>query len=1144
MGQLFAGWRFALRRFRANWWLMLLVGVGALLATTLLAAAPIYAQSLSDIGLRFRLDRGLDDPGDRVAFVQTEGLRLGDAVAGAQRDGIDAITAARVGWLGGDLLIEERSDELALSFPTAEGFPAAGNASADGDLLRRPWPAHLVYLSGLEDHVEVVAGRLPDPEGTTPEVVLPDGFQREAAIGDIVRLRHASYDDCQRIPPSEDPAIARDEVLCVPTTFVSVSTSAVVVGFVRPRDPADPRWQLFGEGWDVPVEPPVPGLATRSHQGSMVLLTTREQYFGVFASLLPELTTRHRAGIVPDLDALAVGDVPRALDEIEAWAADIREQLGVPVALRASIAEELARFRTLQTFSQVPLLLILLQVVGVVAFYVVVLMAGVRERQAEEIAVFRSRGASAAQILGLALVEGLLLAVPAALAGPWLAARAIAALGRTPAFQPLTGGASLPTAVSDDAALLAAAGAALVLGAMLLPTLLTARRDIIDAKRQQARPPARSVFQRYYLDVGVLVLAGVLLWQLERRGSVFDPGSVGGWSADPLLLASPLVLTVAAAAIIMRAYPLLLRLIARAARPLRGTAVLLGVGRAGREPGATGRLVLLLSMAVAVGTFAASYAPTVERSLQERARYEAGVDVRGTIARFAVPETLERLEAVRALEGVASAQLVHRGSITTTRGVRLELLAVDDLDAAAAALWFREDFAAEPAATLLGRIDSPTPPGGGLAIPDDAVAIELDVFVEPAPRIGRIRARFRDAEGNFHRELFEAVPVGEWGTISAKLPQRAPRPLTLIALHLADLPLFVGGDGALYLDDVTAVLADGSRVILDGFEGDFGWSMFSQRSGSESFGPAQELVRSGSVSARWTWTREVSQRERVLVLDDPAVPLPAIVSERALAALSSGRRVEVGDRAIALLGEGFAVPLAIQASASLFPTLDPERGFVVVEFARLRSIAGALDARDAQRATELWVDLDDTLPLERQREIVALLADQEASPLWILDPVHQAANLEAIASDPTLQASGSGILLLAFGAALAAALLGFVVTLAITLRGRVTEFAVLRSLGSSPAGILRAVLLEWGVVLLLGATIGVLLGRQIATLMLRFLEVTEDGARVIPAFALETDWALVAAGLAALAAAAALALWASWRAALRRADAAALRLTQ
>lgn len=55
-----------------------------------------------------------------------------------------------------------------------------------------------------------------------------------------------------------------------------------------------------------------------------------------------------------------------------------------------------------------------------------------------------------------------------------------------------------------------------------------------------------------------------------------------------------------------------------------------------------------------------------------------------------------------------------------------------------------------------------------------------------------------------------------------------------------------------------------------------------------------------------------------------------------------------------------------------------------------------------------------------------------------------------------------------------AAVLGFVVTLVMTVRARVVELAVLRALGSSRLEILRAMLLEWGVVLLLGTATGVL----------------------------------------------------------------------
>ena len=1126
MGELFAGWRFALRRFGANWPLMLLVGVGALLATTLLAAAPIYTDTMADIGLRFRLDRELDEPALRVAQVSAEGLRLGDRVQLAQARGIETVTEARVGWLAPEVLVEQRSDVLGLRFL--------------GDAERRPWQARLVHLGGFAEHVTVVEGRLPSPQAATAEVVLPDGFQREAAVGDRVLLTAPPYNDCRRVPPSEDEAVAADEVPCQPSTFVSVSLEAEIVGFVRPDDPGDLRWQLFQDGWVVPDDPPRRGLAPGAGQGWMPLLTSGEYYSGGLTRQLPELTSRYRAGIAPDLQGLAVRDVPRALDDLAAWPRDIQDGLGLAVGRRLEFADALAEFRNAQTFSQIPLLLLLLQVAGVVAFYIVVLTALARERQAQEVAVYRSRGASTSQLLGLTLTEGLLLALPAALLGPFLATRAVAALGYTPAFEQITGGSALPVSTSEDAFLLAAAGATLALAAMLLPALGVVRRAIVDAKREQARPQRRGWLQRYYLDLGLVGLALLLVWQLDRRGSVFDPDSVGGWEADPLLLLSPLVITAAAAALVLRLYPPLLRLIAWLLRPLRGTSVTLGVGRAGRDPAATARLMLLVSTAVAVGTFAASYAPTVDQSFEDRARYASGVDLRAGIFDFRLPETREQLAELRTRDGVEQALLAHRGAIGTPSGGSVRLLAIDDRELAAPMLWFREDFAEETPAELLSRLDLGVPLEGGLALPDDTVAVELLAFTEVRPRIGRLRASIRDGDGGYHDTIFEALSVGNWTRISADLPADLAPPLTLVSVRFADLRTFVASDGAIFFDDLSALRANGERVVVEDFDRGFAWTMYSQPGATETFEASSERAQSGTQSARWTWTREVAPRERVLALTNPAVPLSAIFSERALAFFGA----RPGDRVTALLGERFRVPLIVRGPTDLFPTLDPARGFVIVDLEQLRSLAGALGAVEQQSATELWLDFEEGVTLAEQQAFAALLQDGEQSPLLTAEPLLLAERLDEIASDPTLQASGSGILLLAFSGAMGAAVLGFVVTLTMTLRGRVVEVAVLRSLGSSRREILRALTLEWGVVLLFGTAIGVLLGRQIARLMLQFLEVTENGDPVVPSFSIATEWGLLAAGLGLLGVIAALTLWTSWRLVLRRADAAALRLTQ
>jgi ABC-type antimicrobial peptide transport system permease subunit len=178
--------------------------------------------------------------------------------------------------------------------------------------------------------------------------------------------------------------------------------------------------------------------------------------------------------------------------------------------------------------------------------------------------------------------------------------------------------------------------------------------------------------------------------------------------------------------------------------------------------------------------------------------------------------------------------------------------------------------------------------------------------------------------------------------------------------------------------------------------------------------------------------------------------------------------------------------------------------------------------------------------------LVNALSQRLTSPLPVVDTtvLHQQAQLDEVAADPTLQASGTGILALAFVAVLGLSTLGFVVTLVLGARNRAIEFAVLRAVGSSSRQILRAMLIEWGSVLVIGGAIGVLLGRRVAAVMLSFLDVTDQGAKVLPPFVLETNWQTLALGVGVLIVIVVVGLGFTWVAAMRRADAATLRITQ
>ncbi len=1133
MHELLSGWQFVSARALANWRLLVVAAAGVVAAATLLAAAPIYAQSMADLGLQFRLDRALSDTS--VDSYTVEALRPAHSADSARRDSLWTVFDQRLGWLG-ELVSQDRSGRLTLAIERPDG-----DMPSEAD-----WATFVYALAALEDTTEVVEGRLPEADATVPEVVLPDGFQRHVAVGNRLHARLGGFDDCLRPPASEVDEEREAEVPCVPTTRVAQSAVVTVTGFVRQRDTEDPRWQVFSGSFTAPDEPlfvsldglPVGDIARAMRgEGSMPLLTTPEQLRGALGQAMSLTAFQYRVGVVVDPTALRTEEVERALNEASALQADVTERLGLTASPSFNAIRTLEQFRNSLTFNQVPLLLILLQVVGIVVYYVVIVSSMLVERQAEEIAVFRSRGASTTQLVGLYLLEAAAIAVPAAIVAPWLASLGVSALGYTPTFEPITNGRALPVEVSPLAYVLAVGGALLALAAMLLPAFVAAQRGIVDVKAQQARPPRRSVIQRYYLDFAAVALAGFLLWQLDRRGSVFDPDSVGGWSTDPLLLLSPFVFTLAVAAVLIRLYPPLLRWTVALLLAARGTAVAVGLRRAARSPAAYARLMLLLVMAVSVGTFAASYGPTVELSQADRIRYETGSGFRGQLATRAGVSVADAAAKTRAIEGVRDVALAYRGTVTTVNGAAVPVLGID-AERASSMLWFREDFAGEPLGTLSRRLVSAVPSIAGIELPVDATAVAVNVSGSPGRARSVLWARIRDANGRYFNARLGRLDFDGWLALEVSLPADATAPAVLTGFLITDdQAAGVRQAGSLYFDDVEVVREGGDRILLDDFEGQFTWSMFAPVRSAESMDLSDEQAASGRRAMRWSWGLGITEGRRLLAVNAANVPLAAVVSP----GVAQLHGLEVGGL-FAVQIEGQVVPVAVRAIAEYFPTLDPTLGYVIVNREHLEALALLLDAPAESRANEVWVDF--TGPLEEQRQIVEQFS-AAGSPLDLTGPrSHRDERLAAVEADPTLRAGGSGILTASFVAVLALSTLGFIVTLVLGARGRTLEFAVLRAVGSTRAQILRSLVLEWGVVLVLGAAIGVLLGRRIARVMLSFLDVTEDGGRVLPPFMVSTDWVALAVGGLVLLVATGLALGLAWGATMRRADARELRYTR
>jgi putative ABC transport system permease protein len=267
--------------------------------------------------------------------------------------------------------------------------------------------------------------------------------------------------------------------------------------------------------------------------------------------------------------------------------------------------------------------------VAVATLVLIAALAGRRRRAT--LALARSRGASARQVLGPALAEGLLVAVPGAIAA------ALVAIALVPSGQ------LSPT-------LAAAAAVVVVAVSVIVGTVVS----VVRARGPERRPgdrvvgrigPRRLVAEA--LVVGVAVGAALLL---RERGvnATSSAGAIAGF--DPLIAAVPALVGVAAGVVVVRLYPLPVRAVAWVAARGRGLVPVLAARRA-MDGGASAAVLLVLLATATVGAFTATTLDHLERGADLAAWQDVGGSYRlespiGPLPTSLDPATLPGVEVV------------------------------------------------------------------------------------------------------------------------------------------------------------------------------------------------------------------------------------------------------------------------------------------------------------------------------------------------------------------------------------------------------------------------------------------------------------------------------------------------------------------
>ena len=850
------------------------------------------------------------------------------------------------------------------------------------------------------------------------------------------------------------------------------------------------------------------------------------------AGYMPELRARLEVYAQVERSAFVADEAGLAAIRFRAAFESIAKEID-RARVETEIVSVLNDYETKEFFSSIPLLVLTLQIVGIVLFYLVLVSTMVVERQSAEVALLKSRGAGLGHIMSISTLEGLLLVALAMGLGPLVAREAIAFLGYSPAFEGLTGGTRLNVELTGEVYIYAAIGAALSFIALIWPAWRSNRATVVHFARSTSRPEDKPVFQRYYLDLVVVAVGALLFFQLQESGSLVTEDLFGGLQQDPLLLIAPAVFVVTVAVLFLRLFPLVLSAFGGIARVLGGASTQMVLWHLTRAPVQPGRLALLLIMATSLGMFGGTFGATLDKSFDDRASYQSGAALRLADLRSSGASVNMLEQDLAEAPGIGEISYVIRQNASFSRGALdvtdATILGIDP-ESFTDVLWYREDFALNDVRELVDRATAPEFDVEQITIPADATYVGMWLWLPDTSGVIAPNLRMRDAQGRYRDVALQGLPRGRgfggaelpegwrflYGDLSAGAggPHIGPWTLQGVSIRTGGTANFSGtvGYDAIQFTTQTSIpdniievgFQDGT--IIESFEQQGRWTVFTDttRAGAlpDDARLSRDQARDGEFGMRYIWNRDVrSGLPRGIRLVGPDAPLPVVVSKNFLteASLDEGQTVLLSMASI-------YVPVTIVGSFDLFPTWNPEdaRSLIIANRDYLYYRVNRNPATiGAAAPNEVWIQPSGEDGLRQLRTFL------EVTPPW----KHETYDVDAIRNlqdeDPLVAAGWEGLLFLTFIAIVLLAALGFLVASVLVAQQQQGEFAVLRTMGFSLPQVLLVVGIEKILIIAVSMALGTAVGLQLGTMMLEFVGFVETGETVLPPFVTVTDWATI-----------------------------------
>ena len=674
--------RLAGMRLAHGWTLLLAVAVGILVAIVLICTVPLYNTLVSNVQLQQALASAGPIGRNISATVEsdhiTTALRTSSdsEVRSLAQSSFSAYTSPQPSYS------VVSTDLVLLQTPTYTYAQSPGGNTLAPHVSFGAWD-----YTEAAPHIQIVSGAVPQSASA--------GGIAQAII--TVQAAHALQ------------LTIGDQLTAGQFADHTKQATVRVVGIWQPVDSGDPYWN--GTSFDAggtDNSPPV-----------YPILITQDDFFGKLPAISSAgmrqtwlYFTRSEGITTSNMGAIGIA-IARFRSQLNAnvGAEPGIYQVGVGTALDTIIAQLESQLRLLG----LPLYVIVAQIVGLALLFVAAMASLLIEGQGQDIATLKSRGASGTQLLGTFTLQAALVAILAAIAGPFLAA----ALGIALIHWFVPSAASSASAaylarIARPSAVIAPAivGALLGIGAVAFSAFQSSHMDVLAFRREQARATRQPLWRRYYLDIALVILCLVGYIELGQFGNTSTRQQLASGAQSPLLLVTPALLLLAGALLVLRVFPIGAGLGAKVAARRRGITSLLALSSVERNPGKYSRMTLLLALSVGLGLFALTFDTSLQRNVRDRVTYAVGADLRTEqVAGEGNGQGSRVLAELSSLPGVVMVTPTYR-SQANVRGdsgfQQLDVLGIDPttFGQVAGPISWRSDYAKQSLTSLMTTMQS------------------------------------------------------------------------------------------------------------------------------------------------------------------------------------------------------------------------------------------------------------------------------------------------------------------------------------------------------------------------------------------------------------------------------------------------------